>query len=126
MPTREELRSKHGTPEEFERAVWKAYADLFITKGEADAAIAKYRVEWRVAEVSEYLRGQLKPFIGEPLSRDRILEIAEETCKALNQLGTIKFDVAADKCASDAIVMNVTIPAWMIIEEIPDGPGPAP
>jgi hypothetical protein len=126
MPTRAELEARHGTPEAFERAVWKAHADLFITTGEAEAAIAKYRTEWKVAEVSEYLLGQLKPYVGEPLSRDRILEIAEETCKALNQLGTIKFDVVADKCAGDSIVMNVTIPAWMIIEEAPDGPRPVP
>ncbi|HEY2155990.1 MAG TPA: hypothetical protein VGH33_10195 [Isosphaeraceae bacterium] len=56
MPTREELRAKHGTPEAFERAVWKAYADLFITKGEADAAIAKYRTEWNLAPATEETR----------------------------------------------------------------------
>jgi hypothetical protein len=53
MATRAELQAKHGTPEAFERAVWRAYADLFITKGEADAAIAKYRTEWNLAPTTE-------------------------------------------------------------------------
>ena len=44
--TREGLKAQHGTPEEFERAVWEAYTQLFITKEEADEAIRKYRGEW--------------------------------------------------------------------------------
>ena len=44
-----ELAEKHGTPEQFEKAIWKAWDDLFITSGEADAAIKKYRAEWDAA-----------------------------------------------------------------------------
>ena len=50
MPTRDELTAKHGTPEEFERAVWEAYCNLFVTKDEAEAAIIKYREEWSNAK----------------------------------------------------------------------------
>jgi uncharacterized protein len=46
MATWDELRSKHGTPEEFECAVWKAYNQFFITMEEATAAIGKYREEY--------------------------------------------------------------------------------
>lgn len=35
----EELAEQHGTPEQFEKAIWEAYADLFITRTEAWAAI---------------------------------------------------------------------------------------
>ena len=45
-PRQRELKDKHGTPEEFEAAVWRAYADLWITEGEASAGISKYRREW--------------------------------------------------------------------------------
>ena len=44
-----ELAYKHGTPEQFEKAIWKAWDDLFITSDEADAAIKKYRAEWDAA-----------------------------------------------------------------------------
>ena len=37
-----ELAEKHGTPEQFERALHKAWSDLFISSDECDAAIAKY------------------------------------------------------------------------------------
>jgi hypothetical protein len=44
--TQAELRARHGTPEAFEKAVWRAYAQLFITYDEAVDAIAIYRQEW--------------------------------------------------------------------------------
>jgi hypothetical protein len=44
-----QLSEKHGTPGQFEKAIWKAWGDLFITSGEADAAIKKYRAEWDAA-----------------------------------------------------------------------------
>jgi hypothetical protein len=44
-----ELAEKHGTPEQFEKAIWKAWDDLFISSNEADAAIKKYRAEWDAA-----------------------------------------------------------------------------
>jgi hypothetical protein len=45
----QELKAKHGTPDEFERAVWAAYAGLWVTEEEAKRAIGKYRQEWRDA-----------------------------------------------------------------------------
>jgi hypothetical protein len=50
MKTKAELRSSHGTPEEFEKAVWEACNNLVITEKEAEAAIVKYRVEYTAAE----------------------------------------------------------------------------
>lgn len=50
MATQEELREKHGTPEEFERAVWEAHAQLFVATEEAMKTIAKYHDEWRDAK----------------------------------------------------------------------------
>ncbi len=47
--TQQELTQKHGTPSEFEKAVWAAYSDLMITYDEAIAAIQKYRSEWLAA-----------------------------------------------------------------------------
>jgi hypothetical protein len=47
---RKELEEKHGTPDQFEKAIWKAYADLFITMPEAMAAIQKYKAEWEQTE----------------------------------------------------------------------------
>jgi hypothetical protein len=44
-----ELAEKHGTPEQFEKAIWKAWEDVFITANEANAAIQKYRAEWACA-----------------------------------------------------------------------------
>ena len=52
IKTREELTAKHGTPKEFERAVWAAWAQLFVTTAEAEKAIVKYRDEWLAAPVS--------------------------------------------------------------------------
>ena len=49
MKTKNELREAHGTPEEFERAVWAASNDLFVTDDEARAAILKYRAEYAAA-----------------------------------------------------------------------------
>ena len=48
--TKEELRKKHGTPQEFAKAIWTAWEDLFITRQEAIDAIHKYHDEWKVAE----------------------------------------------------------------------------
>ena len=45
----DELDEKHGTPEQFEKAIWKAYADLFITHEEATSAIRRYQAEWDAA-----------------------------------------------------------------------------
>jgi hypothetical protein len=43
------LAEKHGTPEQFEKAIQRAWDDLFITSYEADAAFKKYRAEWDAA-----------------------------------------------------------------------------
>jgi len=43
------LAKLHGTPEEFENAVWRAYCDLYITMDEALNGIKKYKNEWRAA-----------------------------------------------------------------------------
>jgi len=48
-PTRAVLRASHGTPEEFERAVWEAYSNLFCTRDEALAAIGRYREDYAAA-----------------------------------------------------------------------------
>lgn len=48
-PTRQQLQAQHGTPAEFELAVWKAYTDLMVTADEAAVAIHKYRQEWAEA-----------------------------------------------------------------------------
>ena len=42
MMARIELEQKHGNPDEFARAVRKAYDDLFITFEEAERAIKQY------------------------------------------------------------------------------------
>ncbi len=41
-----DLADKYGTPEQFEKAIWKAYADLLITVTEAWSAIRNYQYEW--------------------------------------------------------------------------------
>ena len=41
-----ELAEKHGTPEQFEKAIWKACDDLTITTKEAVATINGYKYEW--------------------------------------------------------------------------------
>lgn len=41
-----QLAEKSGTPEQFEKAIWKAYSYLVISNEEAIAAIKKYRAEW--------------------------------------------------------------------------------
>jgi len=43
------LVEKHGTPEQFEEAVWNAYDTLFITEMEATTAIDHYKREWKKA-----------------------------------------------------------------------------
>lgn len=40
---RAEQRALHGTPLQFERAVWLCWSDGFCTTQEAKAAIARYR-----------------------------------------------------------------------------------
>jgi hypothetical protein len=47
--TRDELEEKHGTPEEFQKAVWNAANQLMITDEEAKIAIRKYLKEWSEA-----------------------------------------------------------------------------
>ena len=48
--TREQLRQRHGTPEEFAAACNRAADTLYITTAECEAAIASYVEEWRQAE----------------------------------------------------------------------------
>lgn len=48
-PTKEVLLAGHGTPEEFEQAIWRAANDLFLTDDEACVAITKYRKEYSEA-----------------------------------------------------------------------------
>ena len=45
----DELAEKHGTPEQFKKAIWKAYSDLFISHEEATSAIRQYQTEWNDA-----------------------------------------------------------------------------
>lgn len=56
------LIEKHGTVTDFEKAIWKAHDDLFITTVEAMAAINGYRHEFIAAGIpSENLTGQAVP-----------------------------------------------------------------
>jgi hypothetical protein len=48
-PAQKVLREKHGSPAEFEDAIWRAHAQCFCTTDEALTGIAKYRNEWAVA-----------------------------------------------------------------------------
>jgi hypothetical protein len=43
------LKTKHGTPQQFREALWKAYSTLDITFAEMSQAIEKYDLEWRTA-----------------------------------------------------------------------------
>jgi len=43
------LRAKHGTPDEFDRALSRACDDLLITPEEERAASAEYRRDWAEA-----------------------------------------------------------------------------
>lgn len=43
-----QLREAHGTPEEFSRAVWRAFPG-YVTADEAVAATQKYQAEWEAA-----------------------------------------------------------------------------
>ena len=45
------LIEKHGTVSDFEKAIWKAHDDLFITTVEAMAAINGYRHEFIAAGI---------------------------------------------------------------------------
>ena len=47
---REGLGAKHGTAEEFWRAIWTSCARMFIYMEEARAAIAGYRDEWAAGD----------------------------------------------------------------------------
>jgi hypothetical protein len=40
------LAEAHGTPDQFERAVWAAWAQLFLTTSEAERAISDYYQRW--------------------------------------------------------------------------------
>ena len=42
--TREEMEQRHGTPESFEAAVWRALGE--ITYDEYLAAVRRYRRQW--------------------------------------------------------------------------------
>lgn len=44
-----DLIALHGSPQEFELAVWRAHADLFLTTEEARAAIHEYHEELKMA-----------------------------------------------------------------------------
>lgn len=44
--SRAEQREAHGTPLQFERAVWLAWGQLACTTEEAEAAIARYKAVW--------------------------------------------------------------------------------
>lgn len=45
---RVDLRERHGTPAEFEQAVWRAWD--FLTYDEQIAGIKAYRARWEAAE----------------------------------------------------------------------------
>lgn len=45
----EYLKSVHGTPEDFEKAIWTAHGYLVITENESRRAIEKYKDEWEAA-----------------------------------------------------------------------------
>ena len=44
------LEEKHGTPDEFDDACYRAYVEGFCTMGEAEKAMKRYRKEWEEAE----------------------------------------------------------------------------
>jgi len=48
--TRAQLRARHGTPEDFEAAVW---ACEMVTDTEAERAIRRYRQQWAAAPEGE-------------------------------------------------------------------------
>lgn len=48
--TKKELEKLHGTPEQFNKAIWKAHYDLFISYKEAIAAITSYQNEYEAAK----------------------------------------------------------------------------
>ena len=43
------LKAKHGTPQQFREALWKAYSTLDISFSEMEQAIEKYDREWWTA-----------------------------------------------------------------------------
>lgn len=45
-PAQMALQGKHGTPQEFEAAVWRAHGEGFVTIEEAGKAIADYADEF--------------------------------------------------------------------------------
>lgn len=44
-----ELKKKHGTPEDFRLACYRAYINLEINGGEYERGVAKYEKEWEEA-----------------------------------------------------------------------------
>lgn len=48
-PAQLELAAKHGTPQQFRAAVWRACCDLFVTVEEYHAAADKYDAEFAAA-----------------------------------------------------------------------------
>lgn len=47
--TQGEMNAKHGTPDQFEAAVWRAQADGFVTTKEAYEAVRKYKSDYNSA-----------------------------------------------------------------------------
>ena len=56
MEKQEELAEKHGTPEQFEKAIWEACNAMMITTQEAVAAIKGYKYEWQSGTATLTLR----------------------------------------------------------------------
>ncbi len=52
-----ELEKKHGTPEQFKNATWKACDDLAITTQESVVAINDYKCEWMQAGIISKIIG---------------------------------------------------------------------
>ena len=48
--TKAELREAHGTPRDFELALWAAWNQNFVSLQELQDADAKYRAEFEAAE----------------------------------------------------------------------------
>jgi hypothetical protein len=74
----EELAEKHGTPEQFEKAIWKAYSDLFISHEEGTSAIRRYQTEWDDAATGYAANAPLQTASGTRASLKRLLERRQE------------------------------------------------
>ena len=49
-PKQKKLAKKYGTPEQFRKALKKAWEDLFITSTEVNVALDRYQKEWDESE----------------------------------------------------------------------------